>query len=110
MKKDYKGVAWTDHAIERMRARGIKQGDAWATFNRPQLSKKALAKDAFVYYRTFGYVKIEVVAKKVISRDPKQESKWVILSVWSKKVHKKKQKKSNGLIKLVKKLKGFVNG
>lgn len=64
MKKDYKGLVWTDHALEKLKERGIKQGDAWATFRNPDSSKKAKSKGAFIYYKTFGDTKIEVVAKK----------------------------------------------
>ncbi|KKQ44128.1 MAG: hypothetical protein US62_C0032G0012 [Candidatus Woesebacteria bacterium GW2011_GWA1_37_8] len=32
MDKNYGGVIWTNHALSRLRERGISQGDAWATF------------------------------------------------------------------------------
>ncbi|MBN1168432.1 DUF4258 domain-containing protein [Candidatus Woesebacteria bacterium] len=92
MKKDYGGVVWTDHALERMRDRGIKQGDAWATFRSPHSSKNASTKDAYIYYKTFGSEKIEVVAKK-------DEDKWIIISVWSKKLEKQKNKSIFSFIK-----------
>ena len=91
MKRDYKGVIWTNHAIGRMRERGIKQGDAWATFNRPDTSKYAKSKNTHVYYRTWSSEKIEVVAKK------NEKGEWLILSVWSKPSRgskKKSEKKS----------------
>jgi len=80
MDKNFGGVIWTNHSLQRMRDRGIKQGDAWATFNRPDLSKYARTKKAYIYYKTWGDTKIEVVAKQ------NEEKKWVILSVWSSKV------------------------
>lgn len=97
MKKEYGGVIWTDHALQRMGERGIKQGDAWAAFSRPHSSKKASIKDARVYYKTFGDTKIQVVAKR-------SEDKWIILSVWSKKAEKEIAKKSGWIFSLVKKL------
>ena len=101
MQKNYKDVIWTNHALSRMRDRGIKQGDAWATFRRSDQSKKAKIKGAWVYYRTFGNQKIEVVAKQNPSTSSGQASKWVILSVWSRPVYGKDAKKVEPLWKLV---------
>lgn len=84
------GVIWTNHAIERLRERGIKQGDAWATWNRPEQSYKARlhkGEDAFRYYRNYGDQRIEVVAKK------NEKDEWVILSVWSDPINSSNQKK-----------------
>ncbi len=87
MKKDFGGVIWTNHALNRLRERGIKQGDAWATWRRPDQSRYAKNKGAWVYYKTYGNQKIEVVAKK------NEKGKWIILSVWSKTVYQKPQAK-----------------
>lgn len=94
MNKNFGGVIWTNHAIERMRERGIKQGDAWAVWRRPDQSKYAKSKGAWVYYKTWGDTKIEVVAKK------NERKEWVILSVWSKKVFDKKNQKMSLLNRL----------
>ena len=87
MDKNFGGVIWTKHAIERLSKRGIKQGDAWATWKRPDRSKYAKSKGAWVYYRTFGNKRVEVVAKQ------NNKKEWVIISVWSKQVlkHQKRQ-------------------
>ena len=73
-------VIWTNHALAKLKERGIKQGDAWATWRRPDQSEYAKTKGAWVYYRTYGNQKIEVVAKQ------NEKRQWVILSVWSKMV------------------------
>lgn len=86
MDKNFGGVIWTNHALQRLRDRGIKQGDAWATFRRPDESRYAASKGAWVYYKTYGSQKIEVVAKK------NEKGEWIILSVWSKPVFVKKEK------------------
>jgi len=83
MDNHYGGVIWTNHALDRLRSRGIKQGDAWATWNHPEQSRKGSAPDSWVYYRTYGSQKIEVVAKK------NEKGEWLILSVWSKTVSPK---------------------
>lgn len=80
MKRDFGGVIWTNHALQRLRERGISQGDAWATFSRPEQSRYAKSKGAWVYYKTYGDQRIEVVAKK------NEQGKWIILSVWSKQI------------------------
>lgn len=83
MDNQYGGVIWTNHALRRLEERGIKQCDAWATLSHPQESKFATTKRAWVFYRTYGDNRIEVVASQ------NKEKKWVILSVWSKTVFSK---------------------
>jgi len=82
--RNYKGVIWTDHALERLRQRGITQGDAWATLNRPEQSRIGSNKSgSSVYYRTYGDQRIEVVAKQ------NDQKEWIVLSVWSRPVYQK---------------------
>lgn len=81
MDRNFGGAIWTNHALQRLNERGIKQGDAWATFRRPDQSRYASAQRAWVYYKTYGNTKIEVVAKQNDKRE------WIILSVWSRPVY-----------------------
>lgn len=85
MDRNFGGVIWTNHALTRMRERGIKQGDVWVTFRRPNQSRFAQSQGAWIYYRDFGEVRIEVVAKQ------NEKKEWLILSVWSKLLDKKNQ-------------------
>ncbi len=80
MDKNYGGVVWTNHALQRMKQRGIKQGNAWATWRRPDQSRRSKTKGTWVYYKTLGGQKIEVVAKQ------NEKKEWLILSVWSRDV------------------------
>ncbi len=80
MDNKFGGIIWTNHALERLRQRNISQGDAWATWNRPEQSRKG-ASGNWVYYKTYGNQKIEVVAKQ------NEKGEWLILSVWSKPVY-----------------------
>jgi len=80
MDRKYGNVIWTNHALERLHQRGIKQGDAWAAWRNPDSSRYASTKGAWVYYKTWGDSTIEVVAKQ------NEHKEWVILSVWSKPV------------------------
>ncbi len=79
MDNHFGGVIWTNHALTRLRERGIKQGDAWATWRNPQASKKGKS-GSWIYYRNWGGTQIEVVAKK------NEKNEWLILSVWSRPV------------------------
>ena len=94
MERNFGGVIWTNHSLRRLKERNISQGDAWATFRRPEQSKYAKAKGAWVYYKTYGNQKIEVVAKQ------NEKKEWIILSVWSRQVFKK-TKKTDSLLKLL---------
>jgi hypothetical protein len=86
--RNFGGVIWTNHALARLGQRGIKQGDAWATWRSPQQTRRASSGGAWVYYRTYGNQKIEVVAKK------NERGEWLILSVWSRTVYGQKPKQS----------------
>lgn len=81
MDKNFGGVIWTDHAIERMSARGIKQNEAWATWNNPDEKRRASTPGAWIYYKNYGKQKLEVVSKK------NDRGEWVILSVWSRPIY-----------------------
>jgi hypothetical protein len=98
MDNHFGGVIWTNHALDRLRERGIKQGDAWATWRNPQESRKGSAPESWVYYRTYGNTKIEVVAKK------NDKGEWLILSVWSKQVFENHKKSESFWEFLLKKL------
>lgn len=76
-------VIWTNHALQRLSERGIRQPDALATFTHPQSSREGTAKNSYVYYRDYDSTQIEVVATQ------SEEKKWVILSVWSRPIYKK---------------------
>ena len=92
MDKDFGGVIWTKHALDKLNERGISPSDAWATWRNPEQSKKARVPGAWVYYKTYGSQKIEVVAKKNPSTSSGQAGEWVILSVWSRPVYGKQGK------------------
>ena len=78
--REYKGTIWTNHALQRIEERGIRQGDAWATWSKPDKSKYSKSRGGWVYTRTWGTEQIQVVAKQ------NEKGKWLILSVWGKTV------------------------
>lgn len=77
-KRDFGGVIWTNHALDRLEERNISQGDAWAAFNRPDQSRRGTKPGSWVYYRVFDTKRMEVVAKK------NEQGEWLILSVWER--------------------------
>lgn len=97
MDNHFGGVIWTNHALLRLRERGIKQGNAWATWRNPEQSRKG-ASGNWVYYKTFGKERIEVVAKQ------NEKKEWIILSVWAKPYYSKVKKTKSLITLLVKKL------
>lgn len=102
MDSNYKNLIWTNHALRRMRERGIVQSDAYAAWRNPDRSKYAKNKAAWVYYKDLNSKNIEVVVKK------NEKGEWVILSVWSKTPSSDKTGKENKslLTILVKKILG----
>lgn len=88
MDNHFGGVIWTNHALARLRERGISQSDAWATWRRPQLERKGKSGN-WVFYRNFSSTRIEVVAKK------NEKGEWLILSVWSKPLSNDNSKKES---------------
>jgi len=94
MDRNFAGVIWTNHALDRLRERGIKQGDAWATWRNPQESRKGTVPGSWVYYRNYNGTQIEVVAKQ------NEKKEWLILSVWSRPAPGN-YKKPEPLLKLI---------
>ena len=103
MDNHFGGVIWTNHVLSRLEERGISQGDAWVTWRRPDQSHYAKSKGAWVYYKTFGNQKIEVVAKQNAS-GPEGKKEWIILSVWSKTILDLKPQKNSSFTTLLKKI------
>lgn len=97
MQREFKGVIFTNHALARLKQRKIKQGDAWATLKRPDQSRRGETSGSWVFHKTYGKTRVEVVAKK---NDKRQ---WVVLSVWSKEFDGKHWKRrQHWLMRLVK--------
>lgn len=103
--RNFGGIIWTNHALQRLGERGISQSDAYATWKNPQQERYAKAQGAWVYYRTYpsagsGQVaqKIEVVAKQ------NEKKEWIVLSVWSRPVYEKYSKPESFLNFLFKKI------
>ena len=75
--RNYGGVIWTNHALQRLKERGVNQGDAWAAWNRPDSSKFDNQRNVWIYKRVYNNYEIEIVAKK------NEQGKWIVLSTWA---------------------------
>jgi hypothetical protein len=102
MKQEFMGVVFTNHALERLRERGVTQGDAWYTFKHADQQSKGKTPGSWKFSKSYGPQTIQVIAKQ---NDQKQ---WVILSCWSKIMGNNRpiftQPKENLIWKLVKKV------
>jgi len=98
MDKHYGNIIWTNHALQRMRERGVAQGDAWATWRNPDRSR--YEDETWVYTKRINSKNVEVVAKK------NEKGEWIILSVWSKPVNSRytSKRKESFFIKLLRKI------
>ncbi|MBU1017326.1 MAG: DUF4258 domain-containing protein [Patescibacteria group bacterium] len=74
--RNYGGVIWTNHALERLVQRGLPQDWAWQTFQYPEESKQGKQAGTVEYGRRFGDYKVLVVAKQ------NERGEWLILSCW----------------------------
>lgn len=72
----YGGAIWTNHALERLGARGLTQELAWKTFQHPDYSGKGKQKGAWEYRKKFGNSTATVIAKQ------NEKYEWLILSCW----------------------------
>lgn len=79
------GVVWTDHVLERLRERGIRQADALVVLKRPDKTRPAQKKGNWVKYKTFGKRRLEVVTAK------NERGETVVLSVWERGVEGRKK-------------------
>lgn len=70
------GVIWTNHALDRLRERGIPQDAALLAFRHPDFQRRGKKKSGKVFTRRLVDKKITLAA---IQND---KWEWVIVSVW----------------------------
>lgn len=72
----YGNLIWTNHAIKRMRERGLSQEAAWDAFRKPDTTEK-VKNEATKFQKRFGAILVSIVAKQNEKRE------WVIISCWA---------------------------
>lgn len=69
-------VVFTNHAVERMKSRGINGDWAWQTVKHADTTNPGKEKHTTEFVKEFGNHHVTVIAKK------NDVSEWVVLSVW----------------------------
>lgn len=85
MDRHFGGAIWTNHALQRLKERQISQSDAYGTWRNPEQSRPGNNKKSWIYYRTYGANRIEVVATQ------NEKKEWVIMSVWARPVDRREK-------------------
>jgi hypothetical protein len=80
MNRNYKELVFTNHALNRLKERGVGMSEAWACWRHPQKREYAATRGGWVFTRNWGKRQIEVVAKQNDRKD------WVVLTVWSNRL------------------------
>jgi hypothetical protein len=75
-KRNYGGVIWTDHALERLGKRGLTQKLAWQAFQRPDEQQAGNNPGSHKFIKRVGGSTITIIAKQNNKRE------WIILSCW----------------------------
>ena len=71
----YGGVIWTNHAMERLQSRALKQDLAWQAYRYPDSETRR--KDGSVeFLKRFGNHTVTTIAKQNENRE------WIIISTW----------------------------
>lgn len=85
MKRQYKELVFTNHALERLTQRHVSQSEAWATWRRPRKRYYAATKGGWVCERIWGKRQIEVVVTHNERKQP------VVISVWANTLRYRQQ-------------------
>lgn len=72
----YRGAIWTNHALSRLKERGITQDLAGSVFANPEKSFPGRKPGTFQYQKKVDKTLITIVATQ------NEKSEWIILSVW----------------------------
>ncbi|MBI4097121.1 MAG: DUF4258 domain-containing protein [Candidatus Levybacteria bacterium] len=70
------GVIWTNHALDRLRERGIPQDDALLAFRHPDFQRRGKKKSAKLFIKKIADKRITLAAKQ------NERWEWVVVSVW----------------------------
>lgn len=69
-------IAFTNHAIDRMKERGVSGEWAWSTVKHPDRSGAGKEKHTTEFVKQFDSYKVTAIGKR------NESGEWVILSVW----------------------------
>lgn len=69
-------LIWTNHAIARMKSRGLSQEMAREAFAKPDKTFPGKTHGAFEYQKQFGSSRVTLIAKQ------NDKYEWIVLSAW----------------------------
>lgn len=75
-KREYGNIIWTNHAIDRMRDRGLTQERAWEAFRYPDDTIIGKNQDGSKFKKKFDKYLVTVIAKQ------NEKKEWIVISAW----------------------------
>lgn len=72
----YKGLIWTNHALQRLSERKIPQDWAWRAFRFPDSKQKGKKKNTFEHIKQYNNLSVTLIATK------SEQKEWIIISCW----------------------------
>ena len=72
----YKGLIWTNHALDRLSDRRISQEWGWQTFRFPDSSHAGKKTGTTEFIKKYKDITVTVIARK------NEKKEWIVLSCW----------------------------
>lgn len=73
--REYGGIIWTNHALDRLLQRGLRQDLAWQTFKNPDKTTQK-TNGIIEHYKRFDTFYVTVLAKQ------NEKKEWIVISCW----------------------------
>ena len=74
--QNYEGLIFTNHALDQLARRGLKQDLAWQTWRSPEKSLPGKTLGTTEFQKNFGERKVTLIAKL------NDQKEWVVISCW----------------------------
>lgn len=92
MKNEYRGVIFTNHALNRLHNRNVSQQKAYQTLKSSQKKQRGKTPGSFKFSRDFGDYLLQLIAKK------NDQNQWIILTCWVRDKSPRRQTKKKGFL------------
>lgn len=74
--REYGGIIWTNHALERLIQRGLAQKDALDAFRNPDTTLVGKNPGSVEHIKHFSQSKVTIIAKQ------NEQNQWLVISAW----------------------------
>ena len=74
--RKYGDLIWTDHALDKLRARKLSQENAWSAFENPENVRDGKSPTSKEYSRRIGDRTVTTIAKQ------NEKKEWIVISAW----------------------------